>query len=75
MKKHFTPMSALKKIKKSYFHNTEKFQNPNFQQKCIQTNFQMVFLLLSNHLFISEVYTPQQRWQVAQPFAKMSCQY
>lgn len=68
-------MPALKKIKKSYFHNPEKFQIPNFEQKRVQTNFQMVFLLLSNHFFISEVYTPQQCWQVAQPFAKMSCQY
>lgn len=68
-------MSALNKIKKSYFHNPEKFQIPNFEQKCIQTNFLMVFLLPSNHFFISAVYTPQQRWRIAQPFAKMSCQY
>lgn len=75
MKKHLTCTPALKKIKKSYFHNPEKFQIPNFEQKRVQTNFQMVFLVLSNHFFISEVYTPQQCWQVAQPFAKMSYQY
>lgn len=75
MKKHLTSMSALNKIKKSYFHNPEKFQIPNFEQKCIQTNFQMVFLLPSNDFFISAVYTPQQCWRIAQPFAKMSCQY
>lgn len=75
MKKHLTCMSALSKIKKSYFHNPEKFQIPNFEQKRVQTNFQMVLLLPSNHFLISAVYTPQQRWQIAQPFGKMSCQY
>lgn len=75
MKKHLTCMSALSKIKKSYFHNPEKFQIPNFEQKCVQTNFQMVFLLPSNHFLISAVYTPQQCWRIAQPFGKMSCQY
>lgn len=64
-------MPALNKIKKSYFHNSEKFQIPNFEEKCIQTNFQMVFLLPSRRFFIAAVYTAQ----IAQQFAKMSCQY
>lgn len=68
-------MSALNKIKKSYFGNPEKFQTPYFEQERIQTNFQMVFLLPFDHFFISAVYAPKQHWQIAQPFAKMSCQY
>lgn len=68
-------MSALNKIKKSYFRNPEKFQIPYFEQERIQNNFQMVFLVPFNHFFTSAVYAPQQHWRIAQPLAKMSCQY
>lgn len=77
MKKLLSSKSADKdqQDKEILFPNPEKFQISNFEQKHIQTNFQVIFLFPSNHFFISAVYAPQQRWQIAQPFAKMSCQY